>query len=30
MYADQFPDADPKLIRFFQEFGTELVQRFKR
>jgi hypothetical protein len=29
MYANQFPDADPKLIRFFQEFGTELVQGFK-
>jgi hypothetical protein len=30
MYASQFPNADPKLIRFFQEFGTELVQGFKR
>jgi hypothetical protein len=30
MYANQFPDADPKLIRFFQEFGTELVQGIKR
>lgn len=30
MYANQFPDADPKLIRYFQEFGTELIQGFKR
>lgn len=30
MYANQFPDADPKLIQFFREFGTELVQGFKR
>jgi hypothetical protein len=30
MYANQFPDANPKLIRFFQEFGTELIQGFKR
>jgi hypothetical protein len=30
MYANQFPDADPNLIWFFQEFGTELVQGFKR
>jgi hypothetical protein len=30
MYANQFPDADPKLTRFFQEFGTELLQGFKR
>lgn len=29
MYANQFPDADPKLVRFFQEFGTELVLEFK-
>jgi hypothetical protein len=29
-YANQFPDANPKLIRFFQEFGIELVQGFKR
>jgi hypothetical protein len=29
MYANQFPDADPKLVRFFQEFGTELVLGFK-
>jgi hypothetical protein len=25
MYANHFPNADPKLERFFQEFGTELV-----
>ena len=30
MYANQFPDADPKLIRLFQEFGTELIQGIKR
>jgi hypothetical protein len=30
MYANQFPDAEPKLIRFFREFGTELVEGFKR
>jgi hypothetical protein len=30
MYANQFPEADPKLIRFFQEFGTELVQGYKK
>lgn len=29
MYANQFQDADPKLVRFFQEFGTELVLGFK-
>jgi hypothetical protein len=29
MYAQQFPNADPKLVRFFQEFGTELVTEFK-
>jgi hypothetical protein len=29
MYANQFPDADPKLVRFFQEFGTELILGFK-
>jgi hypothetical protein len=29
IYATQFPDADPKLIRFFQEFGTELIEGFK-
>jgi hypothetical protein len=29
MYADQFPDADPELVRFFQEFGTELIVGFK-
>jgi hypothetical protein len=29
MYANQFPDADPKFIQFFQEFGTELVAGFK-
>jgi hypothetical protein len=30
MYATQFPDADPKLIRFFQEFGTELIEGYKK
>lgn len=30
MYANQFPNADPKLIQFAQEFGTELVRGFKR
>lgn len=29
MNANQFPDADPKLVRSFQEFGTELVLGFK-
>lgn len=36
MYANQasvcvakFPDADPKLVRFFQEFGTGLILGFK-
>ena len=29
MYANQFPDADPKLVHFFQEFGTELILGFK-
>jgi len=29
MYAEQFTNADPKLVRFFQEFGTELVVGFK-
>jgi hypothetical protein len=29
MYANQFPDADPNLVRFFQEFGTELILGFK-
>jgi hypothetical protein len=29
MYANQFPDADPKLVQFFQEFGTELILGFK-
>jgi len=29
MYANQFRDADPKLMQFFQEFGTELVLGFK-
>jgi hypothetical protein len=28
MYANQFPDADPKLIRFFREFGTALIEQF--
>ena len=30
MYASQFPDADAKLVRFFQQFGTDLVLGFKR
>lgn len=30
MYANQFPDADPKFIQFFREFGTELVAGFKK
>ena len=30
MYANQFPDADPEMIRFLQEFWTELIQGFKR
>jgi hypothetical protein len=30
MFANQFPEADPKLIRFFREFGTELVTGFKK
>jgi hypothetical protein len=29
MYANQFSNAEPKLERFFQEFGTELVLGFK-
>jgi hypothetical protein len=29
MYANQFPDADPKLVHFFREFGTELILGFK-
>jgi hypothetical protein len=29
MYANHFPNADPKLERFFREFGTELVRGFK-
>lgn len=29
MYANQFANAVPKLVRFFQEFGTELVLGFK-
>jgi hypothetical protein len=29
MYANQFADAEPKLIRFCQEFGTDLIQGFK-
>jgi len=29
MYANHFPNADPKLEQFFQEFGTELVLNFK-
>jgi len=30
MYATQFPNADPKLIRFFQEFSTELIEGYKK
>jgi len=30
MYANQFPNADPRLVEFFQEVGTELVQGYKR
>jgi hypothetical protein len=30
MYANQFPDADPKLVHFFQEVGTELIEGFMR
>jgi hypothetical protein len=29
MYANHFPNAGPKLERFFREFGTELVLGFK-
>jgi hypothetical protein len=29
VYANHFPNPEPKLERFFQEFGTELVLRFK-
>ena len=29
MYANHFPDAAPNLIRFFREFGTELVQEYR-
>jgi hypothetical protein len=29
MYAQQLKDVDPKIVRFFQEFGSELVTRFK-
>jgi hypothetical protein len=28
MYADQFPDADPGLTRFFQEFGAKSDDTF--
>lgn len=30
MYANQFPNADPQLIHFFQEVGTELVEGYMR
>jgi hypothetical protein len=30
MYANQFKDADSKLVRFTQEFGTELILGFKQ
>ena len=29
MYANQFPNADPNLVRAFQEFGTDLILGFK-
>ena len=29
VYANHLPNAEPKLERFFQEFGTELVLGFK-
>jgi hypothetical protein len=29
IYASHFPNAEPKLEQFFQEFGTELVLGFK-
>jgi hypothetical protein len=28
MYANQFPDADPRLEQIFREFGTELILDF--
>jgi len=30
MYANQFPEADAQLVKFFQQVGTELVQGYKR
>jgi hypothetical protein len=30
MYANQFPNAAPKLIHLFQMVGTELVQGYMR
>jgi len=30
IYAIQFPNADPKLTRFCQEFGTELIHGIRR
>jgi hypothetical protein len=30
MYANQFPNADPRLIQLFREAGTELVQGFAK
>jgi hypothetical protein len=30
MYANQFPNADAKLTRFCQDFGTELIRGFRR
>jgi hypothetical protein len=30
MYANQFPNAEERFIRFLQEFGTELVLGFKK
>jgi hypothetical protein len=29
MYANHFPDADPSLVRYFQEFGTALIQEYR-
>jgi hypothetical protein len=30
MYANQFPNADPKLVNFFRQFGTDLVKGYKK
>ena len=29
IYANQFPEADPKLMHFLQQLGSELVLGFK-